>query len=243
MGLISSNNAAFPYRCDICIELHPNAPHPHHPPDLHLLEEGLHVEAKSSSSSALPPQYQYLQQGYRQPRQPPQYQNPPPPSQSSQRFQGPQPADPSTSSTATSTSRHIPHQSYSATQLYQHQGSHTHLPHHHSQHHLYSPSSTSLPLMVKTGLGSSGSSASSQQSPKLSPEESEILRKRLYRVGLNLFNKKPEVGIAYLVRKKFLEGTPPTVARFLVSRKGLSKQMIGEYLTNLQSPFSMSCLE
>ncbi|KAK9751782.1 Sec7 domain [Popillia japonica] len=53
----------------------------------------------------------------------------------------------------------------------------------------------------------------------------ETIRKRQYRVGLNLFNKKPEKGITYLMKK------------------GLSKQMIGEYLGNLQSPFSMAVLE
>lgn len=29
---------------------------------------------------------------------------------------------------------------------------------------------------------------------------SEIIRKRKYRIGLNLFNKKPERGIEYLVK-------------------------------------------
>lgn len=72
---------------------------------------------------------------------------------------------------------------------------------------------------------------------------SETVRKRQYRVGLNLFNKKPERGIAYLIRRGFLENSPQGVARFLISRKGLSKQMIGEYLGNLQSPFSMTVLE
>lgn len=72
---------------------------------------------------------------------------------------------------------------------------------------------------------------------------SETVRKRQYRVGLNLFNKKPERGITYLIRRGFLENTPQGVARFLISRKGLSKQMIGEYLGNLQSPFCMAVLE
>ncbi|XP_045481226.1 IQ motif and SEC7 domain-containing protein 1 isoform X1 [Harmonia axyridis] len=71
----------------------------------------------------------------------------------------------------------------------------------------------------------------------------EIIRKRQYRVGLNLFNKKPERGIDYLIRRSFLENSPQGVARFLISRKGLSKQMIGEYLGNLQSPFCMAVLE
>lgn len=72
---------------------------------------------------------------------------------------------------------------------------------------------------------------------------SETVRKRQYRVGLNLFNKKPERGISYLIRRGFLENSPQGVARFLISRKGLSKQMIGEYLGNLQSPFNMAVLD
>ncbi|XP_014223054.2 IQ motif and SEC7 domain-containing protein 1 isoform X2 [Trichogramma pretiosum] len=72
---------------------------------------------------------------------------------------------------------------------------------------------------------------------------SETVRKRQYRVGLNLFNKKPERGINYLIRRGFLENSPQGVARFLISRKGLSKQMIGEYLGNLQNPFNMAVLE
>lgn len=72
---------------------------------------------------------------------------------------------------------------------------------------------------------------------------SETIRKRQYRVGLNLFNKKPERGITYLIRRGFLENTPQGVARFLISRKGLSRQMIGEYLGNLQNSFNMTVLE
>ncbi|GBP00242.1 IQ motif and SEC7 domain-containing protein 1 [Eumeta japonica] len=72
---------------------------------------------------------------------------------------------------------------------------------------------------------------------------SETVRKRQYRVGLNLFNKKPERGVAYLISRGFLENSPRGVARFLITRKGLSKQMIGEYLGNLQNPFNMAVLE
>ncbi|KAG6443644.1 hypothetical protein O3G_MSEX002954 [Manduca sexta] len=72
---------------------------------------------------------------------------------------------------------------------------------------------------------------------------SETVRKRQYRVGLNLFNKKPERGVAYLIARGFLENSPRGVARFLITRKGLSKQMIGEYLGNLQNPFNMAVLE
>ncbi|KAL9902051.1 IQ motif and SEC7 domain-containing protein 1 isoform X3 [Glossina fuscipes] len=78
--------------------------------------------------------------------------------------------------------------------------------------------------------------------PTTNYKVSETLRKRQYRVGLNLFNKRPEKGIIYLIRRGFLENTPQGVARFLITRKGLSRQMIGEYLGNLQSPFNMAVL-
>lgn len=41
----------------------------------------------------------------------------------------------------------------------------------------------------------------------------------------------------------FLDNAPHAVARFLISRKGLSKQMIGEYLGDLQNPFNAAALE
>lgn len=72
---------------------------------------------------------------------------------------------------------------------------------------------------------------------------SEIIRKRKYRLGLNLFNKKPEKGIEYLVKNGFLEQTPSGVAKFLISRKGLSRQLIGEYLGMIQNAFNMSVLD
>ena len=70
----------------------------------------------------------------------------------------------------------------------------------------------------------------------------EVLRKRHYRTGLNIFNKKPEKGVAYLIRRGFLENSPSAVSRFLITRKGLSKQMIGEYLGNIALPFNVATL-
>ncbi|CAF0761114.1 unnamed protein product [Rotaria sordida] len=70
----------------------------------------------------------------------------------------------------------------------------------------------------------------------------ETYRRRCYRAGLNIFNKKPERGIRYLIAHRFLEGNPEAVAHFLLLRKGLSRQMIGEYLGNLQDPFAMQVL-
>jgi len=99
--------------------------------------------------------------------------------------------------------------------------------------HSHASSGYQLPLMDHT----------ESLPPQTSYKVSETVRKRQYRVGLNLFNKKPERGISYLIRRGFLENSPQGVARFLISRKGLSKQMIGEYLGNLQNTFNMAVLE
>ncbi|XP_057370112.1 IQ motif and SEC7 domain-containing protein 1-like [Daphnia carinata] len=87
------------------------------------------------------------------------------------------------------------------------------------------------------------SAASSQPTTPAQAKVLESIRKRQYRVGLNLFNKKPERGVAYLTQKGFLEASPRAVAKFFISRKGVSKQMIGEYLGNLQNPFNMAALD
>ncbi|KAB1264621.1 IQ motif and SEC7 domain-containing protein 1 [Camelus dromedarius] len=71
----------------------------------------------------------------------------------------------------------------------------------------------------------------------------DIIRKRHYRIGLNLFNKKPEKGIQYLVERGFVPDTPVGVAHFLLQRKGLSRQMIGEFLGNRQKQFNRDVLD
>lgn len=73
-------------------------------------------------------------------------------------------------------------------------------------------------------------------------QESDKLRKRIYRIGLNLFNKKPDQGVQYLIENRFIDFRPNAVARFLISRKGISKQMIGEYLGNIQKQFNLDVL-
>lgn len=89
----------------------------------------------------------------------------------------------------------------------------------------------------------------------------EVEKKRHFRVGLNLFNSTPDLGIDYLVQKDFLQLSPNSVAKFLYENSGkgkifldlncmlsifhylgLSKDMIGEYLGNLQNPFCMKVL-
>nr|XP_040569513.1 LOW QUALITY PROTEIN: IQ motif and SEC7 domain-containing protein 1-like [Lepeophtheirus salmonis] len=76
----------------------------------------------------------------------------------------------------------------------------------------------------------------------LRPHVDDTIRKRQYRVGLNLFNQNPERGMEYLIRKNYVEYSPAAVAKFLIGRKGISKKMIGEYLTSLQRPFNMAVL-
>ncbi|XP_021096074.1 IQ motif and SEC7 domain-containing protein 1 isoform X2 [Heterocephalus glaber] len=71
----------------------------------------------------------------------------------------------------------------------------------------------------------------------------DVIRKRHYRIGLNLFNKKPEKGVQYLIERGFVPDTPVGVAHFLLQRKGLSRQMIGEFLGNRQKQFNRDVLE
>jgi len=54
--------------------------------------------------------------------------------------------------------------------------------------------------------------------------------------------RDPELGLCYLVRQRFVEHSASSVARFLITRKGLSKLKIGEYLGNLQQRFNMDVL-
>ena len=57
-----------------------------------------------------------------------------------------------------------------------------------------------------------------------------------------MFNTNPQRGIEYLVKKEFVEYSPPAVAKFLLGRKGLSKKMVGEYICSLQKPFNIAVL-
>ncbi|XP_051886741.1 IQ motif and SEC7 domain-containing protein 3-like isoform X2 [Pristis pectinata] len=81
---------------------------------------------------------------------------------------------------------------------------------------------------------------SSCKSPTLS---TDIIRKRLYRIGLNLFNVNPDKGIQFLIARGFIPDTPIGVAHFLLQRKGLSRQMIGEFLGNSKKQFNRDVLD
>uniref|UniRef100_A0A3P8WX65 IQ motif and Sec7 domain ArfGEF 2 n=1 Tax=Cynoglossus semilaevis TaxID=244447 RepID=A0A3P8WX65_CYNSE len=75
------------------------------------------------------------------------------------------------------------------------------------------------------------------------PFNSDVVQRRQYRIGLNLFNKKPEKGIQYLIERSFVSDTPVGIARFILERKGLSRQMIGEFLGNRQKQFNKDVLD
>lgn len=55
--------------------------------------------------------------------------------------------------------------------------------------------------------------------------------------------RKPEKGIQYLIERGFVSDTPVGIARFILERKGLSRQMIGEFLGNRQKQFNKDVLE
>ena len=70
----------------------------------------------------------------------------------------------------------------------------------------------------------------------------EVEKKRHFRVGLNLFNTNPDIGIDYLVKQNFLELVPLSIAKFLYKNQGLAKVMVGHYLGHTESAFSMKVL-
>ena len=70
----------------------------------------------------------------------------------------------------------------------------------------------------------------------------EVEKKRHFRVGLNIFNTNPDIGIDYLVKQSFLELTPLSIAKFLFQNQGLAKEMVGQYLGHTQSAFCMKVL-
>ena len=100
----------------------------------------------------------------------------------------------------------------------------------------------SSPGQAKPRVAQPGVPSRSKDSPAFHSNYAvnEVIRKRHYRTGLNIFNKKPERGIQYLIGKGFLDNSAQAVARFLITRKGLSKQMIGEYLGNISNPFNQA---
>ncbi|VDD74013.1 unnamed protein product [Mesocestoides corti] len=73
-----------------------------------------------------------------------------------------------------------------------------------------------------------------------SPVVGDRWRKRLYRVCLNYFNKSPVKGIDMLIKFRFLDASPRQIARFLLTRRGLSRSAIGEYLGEMKQDLSVA---
>ncbi|XP_028823272.1 IQ motif and SEC7 domain-containing protein 3 isoform X2 [Denticeps clupeoides] len=82
-----------------------------------------------------------------------------------------------------------------------------------------------------------------QDTPPCGALSTDVGRKRLYRIGLNLFNLNPDKGIQFLISRGFIPDTPIGVAHFLLQRKGLSRQMIGEFLGNSKKQFNRDVLD
>lgn len=105
------------------------------------------------------------------------------------------------------------------------------------------------PQSITSSGGSSRATPRRKSSTRRSKSETEfkylmaeVTKKRLFRVGLNMFNSRPENGIEYLVQKGFMDLSSESVGKFLHTTNGLSMEKIGEYLGNLQSPFAMKVL-
>ncbi|KAK6027166.1 Sec7 domain protein [Ostertagia ostertagi] len=96
--------------------------------------------------------------------------------------------------------------------------------------------SNSLTRIDKTGIRSEPEHLHHQ--PRYHNEQE---RKRQYRIALNFFNKKPERGVQLLTAWRFVDDSAESLANLLFGRRGLSKQMIGEYIATLHSTFH-SCV-
>uniref|UniRef100_A0A1I8HP68 SAM-dependent MTase TRM10-type domain-containing protein n=1 Tax=Macrostomum lignano TaxID=282301 RepID=A0A1I8HP68_9PLAT len=115
-----------------------------------------------------------------------------------------------------------------------------HSQHHHHHQQAQMPPSASVPAMVSGAVGNGSSPAvatcprhQQQQQPASYASHyshNDRVRKRTYRIGLNFFNRKPDKGIQFLIGHHFIQNSPSAVARFLLHRKGLCKQVISNYL-------------
>ncbi|CAL9702456.1 unnamed protein product [Knipowitschia caucasica] len=116
-----------------------------------------------------------------------------------------------------------------------------------ANHSSGSSSRDSQPMGALAGMGGGAVSKMTYQRESRNNWDSpafnnDVVQRRQYRIGLNLFNKKPEKGVQYLIERGFVTDSPLGIARFILERKGLSRQMIGEFLGNRQQ-FNKDVLE
>jgi len=83
-----------------------------------------------------------------------------------------------------------------------------------------------------------GSNSSDQDEPSFD----KTMNKRQFRMGVNLFNWKPEVGIGYLVDNGHLKNDVKSIADFFRKETTISKQKISEYFGSLRNTFNMKVL-
>ena len=62
-------------------------------------------------------------------------------------------------------------------------------------------------------------------------------------IGVTLFNQIPKLGIEYLVDNNYIDLSPRSIARFLLTNKLLSKQRISDYISNQKDEFSKQVLK
>ncbi|KAI2802303.1 IQ motif and S7 domain-containing protein 1 [Blomia tropicalis] len=100
-----------------------------------------------------------------------------------------------------------------------------------------------------TMVAGSESGTNTGSSTTVAGNSMDAYRKRQFRVGLNLFNKTPsERGIRFLIGNGFIEPNDnqelqaSNVALFLLTKKGLARQMIGEYIAE-NAPFNKLVLK
>lgn len=74
------------------------------------------------------------------------------------------------------------------------------------------------------------------------PTFDKSMHKRQFRIGVNLFNWKPQIGIDYLIDNEHLQDDIKSIAEFLRKETTISKQKISEYFSNLRNEFSMKVL-
>lgn len=116
------------------------------------------------------------------------------------------------------------------------------------------PRSPSMPSLVAANKAN-GSLRSKQLAQQQQQQQLEVIRKRQYRIGLNIFNITLDKGIDHLIKLGFIEKPvvpydkqqeeelcAATVARFFLTRKGISKKKIGEYLGNIRNDFNRQVL-
>ena len=62
-------------------------------------------------------------------------------------------------------------------------------------------------------------------------------------VGITLFNQTPKIGIEYLFENNYIDYSPRSIARFLLTNKFLSKERITDYISNDKDNFSKEVLK